>query len=105
MDGLEELVEEGFEVSLVDNYVLYKWSDDTANEVMRNITEIMCYSDADEPHIIYQTNSGEYQSASSLYIAYADEEPEMISDNVNTVAFDEYKPGGNLYYGGLLPEK
>lgn len=81
-----------------DNYVLYKWSDDTANEVMRNITEIMCYSDADEPHIIYQTNSGEYQSASSLYIAYADEEPEMISDNVNTVAFDAYKPGGNLYY-------
>lgn len=81
-----------------DNLALYNCSDKTVEEVARNVTEIMCFSDAEEPHIVYQTNSGEYQSSSSLYIAYANGAPELICDNATMVAFDEYKPGGNLYY-------
>ena len=81
-----------------DNLALYNCSGETVAEVSRDVTEIMCFADPKEPHIIYQTNSGEFQSASSLYIAYADKEPELICDNANMVAFDEYKPNGNLYY-------
>lgn len=80
-----------------ENFSLYNYSGETPKEVTRNVTEIQCFSDADKPHIIYQTKT-ETLNASSLFVAYAGEEPELICDNAYMVAFDYYKPGGNLYY-------
>lgn len=81
-----------------ENLALYYYSDETVEEISRNVTELCSYPEAENPHIVYQTNTGEFQSASSLYITYAGEAPELICDNAYMVALDEYKPGGNLYY-------
>lgn len=81
-----------------DNLALYYYQNETVEEISRNITELRSYPEAENPHIIYQTNTGEFQSASSLYVVYAGESPELICDSTNTVALDEYQPGGNLYY-------
>lgn len=81
-----------------ENLALYYYTDETVEEISRNVTQLCSYAEAENPHVIYQTNTGEYQSASSLYITYAGESPELICDNANMVALDEYQPGGNLYY-------
>lgn len=81
-----------------ENLALYGFFGETPQEVSRNVTELYCYPEAEKPHILYTTNSGTYKSASSLFIAYDGGEPETICDNAYMVAFDEYKPGGNLYY-------
>ena len=81
-----------------ENLALYSFFGETPQEVSRNVTELNSYPEAEKPHIIYTTNSGAYNSASSLFIAYNGGAPETICDNVYMVAFDEYKPGGNLYY-------
>ena len=81
-----------------ENLALYSFFGETPKEVSRNVTELNCYPEADKPHIVYTTNSGAFNSASSLFVAYDGKEPETICDNVYMVAFDEYKPGGNLYY-------
>lgn len=81
-----------------ENFSLYSYSGETPEEVTRNVTEIQCYSETDKPHIIYQTKQEDRINATSLFVAYAGERPEMICDNAYMVAFDYYKPGGNLYY-------
>lgn len=81
-----------------ENLALYSFFGETPKAVSRNVTELYCYPEAENPHILYTTNSGAFNSASSLFIAYNGESPETICDNAYMVAFDEYKPGGNLYY-------
>lgn len=80
------------------NLVLYSFSGETPQEVCRNITGIVCYADAEKPHVIYESKSAVNAGATQLYIAYAGSAPELICDNATGVVYDYYSAGGNLYY-------
>ena len=78
--------------------VLYSFFGETPKEVCRNISELYSYSDAEKPHILYESKPAVGNNGTSLYIAYAGSEPELICDNANGVMYDYYSAGGNLYY-------
>lgn len=81
-----------------DNRVLYEVSDSAQSEICRNVVNIFCYNDAENPHILYEKSSLINNGMSELYISYANGESEMICDNTYHVMFDEYDPDGNLYF-------
>lgn len=79
-----------------ENLVLYKYSSGSSPvEVCRGLNAVYRYNDCEKPHILYEKES---DSGNELYIAYAEGAPELICDNVYKVMYDEYTPGGNLYY-------
>ena len=82
----------------IDNRVLYKYENGEASEICRNLTEIYSYNKTDKPHIIYETKSKINSGMTDLYIAYSDSESYLICDNTYLVRYDDYQPGGNLYY-------
>ncbi|MDY6017035.1 MAG: hypothetical protein SPI97_05415, partial [Oscillospiraceae bacterium] len=82
----------------IDNRVLYKYENGEASEICRNLTDIYSYNKTDKPHIIYETKSKINSGMTDLYIAYADSESYLICDNTYLVRYDDYQPGGNLYY-------
>lgn len=82
----------------IDNRVLYKYENGAATEICRNLTDIFSYNNTDKPHIIYETKSKINSGMTDLYIAYAESEPYLICDNTYLVRYDDYQPGGNLYY-------
>lgn len=77
------------------NRVLYKYSSGSPVEICRGLVNIYRYNDCENPHILYEKES---ESGNELYIAYAEGAPELICDNAYKVMYDEYAPGGNLYY-------
>lgn len=78
--------------------VLYEYENKSPAEVCRDISDIYCYNDTENPHIIFEKKSDVNLGMSELYIAYADRELEMICDNTYHVMYDDYVPNGNLYY-------
>lgn len=78
--------------------VLYKYSDSESTEVSRALVNVSCYNSTDKPHIIYEKKAVINGNMTELYIAYAESGPEMICDNTYYVMYDNYEPGGNLYY-------
>ena len=78
--------------------VLYKYEDTEQKEVCRALVNVLCYNDTENPHIIYEKKSSINGSATELFIAYAQGGAEMICDNTNYIMYDNYEPGGNLYY-------
>lgn len=78
-----------------ENRVLYKYSSGSPVEVCRGLANIYRYNDCENPHILYEK---EAEPGNELYIAYAEGAPELICDSVYKVMYDEYVPGGNLYY-------
>lgn len=80
------------------NKVLYSCENGSPEEVCRDIVNIFCYNNTEKPHIIYERKSQINTGMTELYIAYDGSEPEMICDNTYLVMFDDYTPGGNLYY-------
>lgn len=78
--------------------VLYEYETETPVEVCRDLSNIYCYNDTENPHILYEKKSQVNSGLSELYIAYACGEPEMICDSAYYVMFDDYAAGGNLYY-------
>lgn len=78
-----------------NNLVLYKYSSGSPVEVCRGLNAVYRYNNCENPHILYEK---EAESGNELYIAYAEGAPELICDNVYKVMYDEYSPGGNLYY-------
>lgn len=81
-----------------DNKVLYSYENETPKEICRDIVNVFCYNDTEEPHIFYERKSQINIGMTELYVAYSDSEPEMICDNTYLVMFDDYSAGGNLYY-------
>lgn len=81
-----------------DNKVLYSYEEGTPKEICRDIVNIFCYNNSENPHIIYEKKSMINLGMTELYISYSDTEPEMICDNTYLVMFDDYTAGGNLYY-------
>lgn len=80
------------------NRVLYKYEDDTASEICRDLMNIRCYNDGENPHIFYEKKSQVHNGMTELYILNSNGENEMICDNAYTVMYDNYSAGGNLYY-------
>ena len=80
------------------NRVLYKYDGVQTVEVCRDISNIMCYTESETPHLIYEKKSGVHTGMTELYAAYADSEPLLVCDNTYYVMYDDYKPDGNLYY-------
>lgn len=78
--------------------VLYRYTDEGCTQICRGVSQVMLCNDCDRPHIIFETPSKANSLLSELYIGYAGEEPKLISDEVASVLYDGYKPGGNLYY-------
>ncbi|MBR4858491.1 MAG: hypothetical protein IKU08_04825 [Clostridia bacterium] len=81
-----------------DNRVLYKYAEDTASEICRDLMNIRCYNDDENPHIFYEKKSLIHTGMTELYILTSNGEIEMICDNAYTVMYDNYSVGGNLYY-------
>lgn len=78
--------------------VLYKYSGTESTEVSRSLVSVSCYNDAENPHIIYEKKAVVNGDMTELYVAYAESGSEMICDNTYYVMYDNYEPGGNLYY-------
>lgn len=78
--------------------VLYKYADSESAEVTRSLVSVSCYNDTENPHIIYEKKTAVSGGMTELYIAYAQGGSEMICDNTYSVMYDNYEPGGNLYY-------
>lgn len=81
-----------------NNKVLYSFFGETPAEVCRNIVQIYGFGKAEKPHLIYETSANAASGLSQLYIAKEDSSPEMICDSTSDVMYDNYIPGGNLYY-------
>ena len=81
-----------------NNKVLYSYENETPEEISRDIVNVFCYNDTENPHIIYERKSQVNVGMTDLYIAYSGAEPELICDNTYLVMFDDYSAGGNLYY-------
>lgn len=81
-----------------DNKVLYSFEEDNPKEICRDIVNIFCYNNTENPHILYERKSQINTGMTELYVAYDGSEPEMICDNTYLVMFDDYTAGGNLYY-------
>lgn len=95
LDGSEKLY---FIKMHGSNRVLYSYNSGTPKEICRDIVNIFCYNNTEKPHIIYERKSQINAGMTELFIAYDESEPEMICDNTYLVMFDDYSPGGNLYY-------
>lgn len=80
------------------NRVIYKYNGGSSTEFCREVTSVNYYPEAQEPHIIFERQSGTGAEVSELYIAYAESSPEMICDTASEVFYESYEPGGNLYY-------
>ena len=80
------------------NRVLYKYDENTASEICRDLMNIRYYNDSDNPHIFYEKKSQIHNGMTELYILNSNGENEMICDNAYTVMYDNYSEGGNLYY-------
>lgn len=80
------------------NRVLYKYENSESVEVCRELSNIICYNDTENPHIIYEKKSSINSGMTELFKAYAGGEPVMICDNTYYVMYDDYAPEGNLYY-------
>lgn len=87
-----------------NNRVLYKYASASPVEVCRDLTEIYSYNNCEKPHILYERKSVINTGMTELYIAYSEGAPELICDNTYDVKYDEYAPGGNLYYFTLSGE-
>ena len=80
------------------NKVLYSFFEETPLEVCRNIYQIYSFGNAEKPHLIYESRTGIATTSSQLYVVYEGESPEMLCDSATNVMYDNYEPGGNLYY-------
>ncbi len=80
------------------NRVLYKYEEDSASEICRDLMDIRCYNDGENSHIFYEKKSQIHNGMTELYVLNSNGENEMICDNVYTVMYDNYSAGGNLYY-------
>ncbi|MBQ7121041.1 MAG: hypothetical protein IJO03_02120 [Clostridia bacterium] len=80
------------------NRVLYRYDGVETTEVCRELSNIMRYGDCESPHVIYEKRSSINSGMTELFIAYPANEPVMICDNTYYVMYDDYAPGGNLYY-------
>lgn len=80
------------------NRVLYKYENSETAEVCRELSNIICYNETENPHIIYEKKSSINSGMTELYVAYTSSEPELICDNTYYVMYDDYAPEGNLYY-------
>ncbi len=78
--------------------VLYSFFGETPAEVCRNIVSVYGFGNAEKPHLIYESQNTAAAQSSQLYIAYEGESPDMICDGATNVMYDNYQPGGNLYY-------
>ena len=81
-----------------NNRVLYKYEDGKPSELCRDLVNLRCFNESDNPHIFYEKKSGIHSGMTELYAVYSDGQNEMICDNAYFVMYDEYAPNGNLYY-------
>lgn len=81
-----------------DTRVLYRFDGEQPTEAARNIVGVYTYNDVDKPHIIFEKKSQTVNGATEIYIAEAGGQPALICDNAVSVMYDNYRPGGNLYY-------
>ncbi len=81
-----------------DNRVLYKYEGGKATELTRDLMNIRCYNEGENPHIFYERKSQIHSGMTELFVLYSSGENEMICDNAYTVFYDNYSVGGNLYY-------
>lgn len=81
-----------------ENRVIYKYDGDSSKEFCRNVSSVYYYPESENPHVIFERESGVGADVSEVYIAYADSSPEMICDTASEVFYESYEPGGNLYY-------
>lgn len=81
-----------------DTRVLYRFDGEQPTEAARNIVGVYTYNGVDKPHIIFEKKSQTVNGATELYIAEAGGQPALICDNAVSVMYDNYRPGGNLYY-------
>ncbi len=80
------------------NRVLYSYFKGVPSEICRELKTAIVYNDTETPHIIFEKKSLVNTGMSELYIAYGEEEPQLICDNTYSVMYDYYQPDGNLYY-------
>lgn len=95
LDGADEIY---FIKMHGDNRVLYRFDGDQPTEAARNVTDVYAYNGIEKPHLIFERKSQASNGATELYIAEAGGQPELICDNAVSVMYDNYKPGGSLYY-------
>lgn len=81
-----------------DTRVLYRFDGEQPTEAARNIVGVYTYNGVDKPHIIFEKKSQTVNGATEIYIAEAGGQPALICDNAVSVMYDNYRPGGNLYY-------
>lgn len=81
-----------------DTRVLYRFDGEQPTEAARNIVSVYTYNGVDKPHIIFEKKSQTVNGATEIYIAEAGGQPALICDNAVSVMYDNYRPGGNLYY-------
>lgn len=81
-----------------NNRVLYKYNGEETTEISRDISNILSYNKAENPHIFFEKKSSVDKDVSELYVVYSETSPELICDNTYYVMFDNYSANGNLYY-------
>lgn len=81
-----------------DTRVLYRFDGEQPTEAARNVIGVYTYNGVDKPHIIFEKKSQTVNGATEIYIAEAGGQPALICDNAVSVMYDNYRPGGNLYY-------
>lgn len=81
-----------------DTRVLYRFDGEQPTEAARNVVGVYTYNGVDKPHIIFEKKSQTVNGATEIYIAEAGGQPALICDNAVSVMYDNYRPGGNLYY-------
>lgn len=81
-----------------DTRVLYRFDGEQPTEAARNVVGVYTYNGVDKPHIIFEKKSQTVNGATEIYIAEVGGQPALICDNAVSVMYDNYRPGGNLYY-------
>ena len=81
-----------------DTRVLYRFDGEQPTEAARNVVGVYTYNGVNKPHIIFEKKSQTVNGATEIYIAEAGGQPALICDNAVSVMYDNYRPGGNLYY-------
>ncbi len=81
-----------------DTKVLYVYTGEAPKEICRGVSNIMLYSDCETPHVVFEEKPLDGSAGTNLYIAYSGQEPKLIAQNVTNIMYDQYEPGGNIYY-------
>ena len=82
----------------VDSKALYSYSSQSGSrEIIKPVADVHFYDDETSSELLFETGSYN-EGESELYRVIPGENPVQIATMVSSVMYDNYTPGGNLYY-------